>query len=60
MLKKKELQQTIEHMPDEFSIDELVDKLRLLSKINRGLDEVKSGELKTHKEAKETVRTWFK
>lgn len=59
MLNKKEVQHTIDQMPEEFSIDELLDKLRFLSKINRGLEEVKAGEVKTHEEARDTIRTWF-
>jgi hypothetical protein len=36
MIKKNQLKETIESFPDEFTLEELVDKLILLDKIEKG------------------------
>lgn len=47
-------------MPDQFSIDELMDKLILLQKIETGLEQSKKDEVYTTKEAKEMLKKWSK
>jgi len=47
-------------MPDQFSIDELMDKLILLQKIEAGLKQSREGEVYSSKEAKEMLKQWSK
>jgi len=44
-------------MPEKFSIDELMDKLILLQKIGKGLEQSKKDEVYTTEEAKEMAST---
>ncbi len=43
-------------MPDKFSIDDLMDKLILLQKIQVGLEQSEKGQIFTAEEAKEILK----
>ncbi len=51
MLFKEKVLETIQSLPEEFSIDELVDRLILLEKINIGLAQAEAGKTISQKEA---------
>lgn len=60
MLVKEKVLETIQSLPDEFSLDELVDRLILLEKINTGLEQVEEGKTVSQEEAKEKMKKWQK
>lgn len=60
MITKTQLIQTIEDMPEEFSIDDFLDKILLLQKIETGLNQSEKGEILTTEEAKERLNKWLK
>ena len=60
MLVKEKVLETIESLPDEFSLDELFERLILLEKINTGLQEVEEGKVVSQEEAKEKMKKWQK
>lgn len=60
MLVKEKVLETIRSLPDEFSLDELVDRLIFLEKINAGLQEVGEGKIVSQEEAKERMKKWQK
>ena len=60
MLVKEKVLETIRSLPDEFSLDELVERLILLEKINTGLQEVEDGKIMSQEEAKERMKKWQK
>ena len=60
MITKTQLISSLKDMPDQFSIDELMDKLILLQKIETGLEQSKKDEVYTTKEAKEMLKKWSK
>jgi len=60
MLEKQKLLDTLNAMPDEFSIEELMEKLILLQKIGEGLNHIEKGEIYTSSEAKEKLAKWLK
>jgi len=43
MLTKEKLIQTIQELPDKFTLDDLLDRIVLLQKIDIGLEQSKSG-----------------
>ncbi|MCH6234767.1 hypothetical protein [Cognataquiflexum rubidum] len=47
-------------MPDQFSIDDLMDKLILINKIEIGIDQVSKGETFSSEEAKKMIKEWSK
>ena len=52
MITKSQLIQTIEDMPEKFSIDDFLDKILLLQKIEAGLNQSENGETLSTEEAK--------
>ena len=58
MLNKEKVLETIQSLPEEFSLDELVGRLILLEKINTGLQEVEEGKVTSQEEAKERMKKW--
>jgi predicted transcriptional regulator len=47
-------------MPESFSIDELIDKLVFIEKIEKGLEQSEKGEVYTSEQAKEMLKKWSK
>lgn len=60
MLKKEHLVNSLKDMPEQFSIDELMDRLILLQKIETGLEQSQQGEIYSTEEAKSMIKQWSK
>jgi hypothetical protein len=60
MITKEQVLVSLKDMPEQFSIDELMDKLILLQKIEAGLKQSREGEVYSSKEAKEMLKQWSK
>ncbi len=60
MLTKEKVISSLQDMPDRFSMDELIDKLILLQKIETGLEQSRKGEVFSAEEAKEMLKQWSK
>lgn len=56
MITRKKALEAINNMPEEFSVDDLMDKLLLLNKIEIGLEQAKMGETYSSEEAKKMIR----
>ncbi len=50
MSTKEKILTVIQSLPDEVSIDEAIDRLYLLSKVERGLEQADAGEVTGHEE----------
>jgi hypothetical protein len=60
MLTKDKVLEAITNLPEEFSLDDLMDRLIILEKIERGLAEVAKGETVSQEEAKVKMNKWLK
>ena len=60
MITKDQVINSLKEMPTQFSIDELMDKLILLQKIEIGLEQSKQGDVYSTREAKEMLKQWSK
>lgn len=60
MLTKAKVKEQIERFPEEFSIDELVERLILLDKIERGEKQSKMGEVISDADMEKDIKKWFK
>jgi hypothetical protein len=60
MLVKKQVMKTIKAMPDEFSVDEAIEKLIVLNKIENARQEIKEGKGLTTTQAKKKLQKWLK
>ncbi len=60
MLTKTNLIKTITRFPDNFSIDELVDKMILLDKVEKGIKEADNGKVISDEELDIKIEEWLK
>ncbi len=60
MITKAQIMETLKELPDSFTVDELVDRLILLEKIDTGKEQVKEGKVRSTAEAKEKLKKWRK
>jgi hypothetical protein len=59
MLTKDKVQELISHMPEKFSVDELVEKIFLLQKIEIAQKEIDNGEGIEWEDMKKEMDSWF-
>lgn len=60
MLTKIRLKEQIDKFPDEFSIDELIENLILIEKIESGMKQSGKGEVISEDKMKNEIKKWFK
>jgi hypothetical protein len=60
MLTRKSVLKSIKDLPESFSIDEIVDRLILLQKIELGLEQSGSGKVYSTTVAKKKLKKWLK
>ncbi|WP_293305894.1 hypothetical protein [Pedobacter sp. UBA5917] len=59
-MKKTEIIDTLKEMPDEFSADELIERILLLQKIDSGLQQVTEGKILSEEQAEQKLEKWLK
>lgn len=59
MLTKTKLIAEIKNFPEKFSIDELIEKLILLEKVEMGRQQSKKGDVISEAELEHEVKKWF-
>ena len=60
MLTKKKLLSTLKNLPEKFSVEEVIDRIILLQKIEIGLEQAGAGKTMSTKEAKAKLKKWLK
>ena len=59
MTSKEMAIKTIQELPDSVSWGDIEDRIRFLSGIDKGLDDIKSGKTIPHEEVKESLQKWL-
>jgi hypothetical protein len=59
MLTKKQLISTLRNLPEKFSVEDVIDRVVLLQKIEIGIEQSKAGKTRTTKEAKAKLKKWL-
>ena len=57
-MNKEKALETIKKFPPEFDLDELMERLFFVEKVERGLIQLKEGKTITHDKVKEIVKKW--
>ncbi|MBI4483117.1 MAG: hypothetical protein HY652_09525 [Acidobacteria bacterium] len=57
---KQQILKAIEELPDDASVEDALERLYLLYKIERGLKQADNGELVTQDEARQRMVKWLK
>ena len=58
-MKKSVIIESISKLPDEISIDEIVERLIVIEKIEKGRKDVLAGKINTEGQAKEKLNKWL-
>jgi hypothetical protein len=59
-MEKSKVMETLKTMPDTFSAEILIDRLLVIDKIEKGLEDVKNGKTYSMEESKEMAAKWLK
>lgn len=59
-LTKQDILKSIEALPDDVTINDVIDHLCYLSGIEEGLADVEAGRIFTHEEVVEHIKSWLK
>lgn len=60
MLTRNKVKEQIDKFPEEFSIDELVERLILIEKVENGMTQSEHGEIISDIDLDKEVKKWFK
>jgi predicted transcriptional regulator len=60
MLTKEKVRKTIDRLPENFTVDQVVEELVVLNKIEEGLNDVEQGRVFTTDQVKKELKTWLK
>jgi len=60
MITKTKLKEQIDSFPEQFSIDDLIERLILIEKIEKGKTQSESNEILSETEVDKEVDKWFK
>ena len=58
-MKKSAVLDSISKLPDEFSIDEIIERLIVIEKIEKGRIQIKEGKVNSKDEEKEKLHKWL-
>lgn len=57
---KAKVLETIKGFPQEFDLDELIERLIFVDKVEKGLKQLDEGLIKEHDEVKNIIKSWQK
>ncbi len=57
---KDKVIETVNDLPQEFDLDEFIERLIFIDKVEKGLQQLDDEETKTHEEAKRIIKSWQK
>jgi hypothetical protein len=60
MITKTQLISSLNELPENMTIDQVIDKLIFLDKVQKGLDDSTNGHVNSKSEAKQRLSKWFK
>lgn len=58
-MRKATVIESINKLPDEFSIDEIIERLIIIEKIEKGRQDVRDGKINTEDQAKAKLSKWL-
>jgi len=58
-MRKSAVLESISNLPDEFSIDEIIERLIIIEKIDKGRQHVKEGKINTEEQTKAKLSKWL-
>ena len=60
VMNKTKVLEAVNSLPDEFSLEEIIERLIILEKIEKGMQQVRQGQVVTTAEAKNRLQKWLR
>jgi predicted transcriptional regulator len=60
MTSKQKVLQAVKSLPEDASIEDAMERLLLLAKVERGLQQADAGQTVSHREVREKMAKWLK
>jgi predicted transcriptional regulator len=60
MLTKDKVKQTVDRLPENFTIDQIIEELVILNRIEEGLKDIEEGRVFSTDQVKEELKSWLK
>ncbi len=60
MITKTQILHSLDNLPENVSIDQVIERLIFIEKIQKGIDDSKNGRTNTKEEAKNKLGRWIK
>jgi hypothetical protein len=60
MITKTQLLESLDSMPENLQVDQVIDQLIFLEKIQKGLKDVENGKVNSKTEARRKLKKWLK
>lgn len=57
-MNREKVIETVQELPNEFDLDQLIDKLVFMEKVEKGLVQLEEGKTKSHNYVKQANKTW--
>ena len=57
-MKRDKVLETVKEFPQEFNLEDLIERLIFVEKVEKGLQQIKEGKTVPHEEVKEIVKKW--
>lgn len=60
MITKTQILSSLDNLPEDLTVDQVIDRLIYLDKIHKGLDDSKNGRINSKEEARQKLSRWIK
>jgi predicted transcriptional regulator len=57
-MKREKVMETVKEFPQEFELEDLIERLVFVEKIEKGLEQIKEGKTVPHEQVKELIKKW--
>lgn len=57
-MKRDKVMETVKEFPQEFDLEELIERLVFVEKVEKGLEQIKEGKTISHEQVKEMTKKW--
>jgi len=57
-MKRDKVIETVREFPQEFDLEELIERLVFVEKVEKGLEQINEGKTLPHEQVKEIVKKW--
>ncbi|HEV7350730.1 hypothetical protein [Telluribacter sp.] len=57
-MRKEKVLEAVNELPAEFELEELIERLLFIEKVEKGMEQLNKGQTYTHEEVKQTIKTW--